>query len=123
MNVARYLIAGGAPLEIDDRLTPLHIACERGNLELITYLVEHGADINAKTDPTKDILLSGYRYNDGTTPLHIACKSGRLEIIKYLAEHGAEINIINEHDETPLSIAQNDNHVEITEYLIAHGAK
>jgi hypothetical protein len=43
--------------------TPLHVACslERGNIEVVAYLVSLGADVNAP-----DL--------DGWTPLHAACR-------------------------------------------------
>ena len=43
-------------------------ACTNGDLKEIRYLVEHGADVNAKN-------------NFGQTPLHRACRSGHFEMV------------------------------------------
>ena len=43
-----------------DQRTPLHLACSNGNLPIVQYLIEKGANIEAKT----------YMHQD--TPLHIA---------------------------------------------------
>ena len=43
--------------------TPLFWACEKGNKDVVKYLVEHGADINEEN-----------RF--GVTPLFIACERG-----------------------------------------------
>jgi ankyrin repeat protein len=60
------------------------------NLEVITFLVERGADVNAHD-------------NHGTTPLIYACRDGgNLEIIKFLVERGADVNARAEDGYTPL---------------------
>ena len=51
----------------------------KGNLEVVQWLVEHGADVNAKD-------------NDGCTVLHSAVENGNLDVINYLVKHGADIN-------------------------------
>ncbi|KAG4104272.1 hypothetical protein H8356DRAFT_927193, partial [Neocallimastix lanati (nom. inval.)] len=43
------------------------------------FLVEHGADVNIKT-------------NFGENPLFISCKKGNEAIVKYLIENGTELN-------------------------------
>ena len=60
-------------------MTPLHLAVGSGNLDMVKFLVEKGADINAK------------RADQGT-PLHWACSAGFTECVMYLIEHGASIN-------------------------------
>jgi len=58
----------------------LHWACDRGHLEIVLLLADHGADLNGLSE-------------DGETPLHFACTSERLEIAKLLVERGADISI------------------------------
>ena len=52
--------------------TALHYACRKGNMEIIRYLVEAGANVNEKTRAGK------------VTPLQRAAYSGQLETVKYL---------------------------------------
>ncbi len=59
----------------EDKRTSLHIASEKGNLDVIKYLVEQGADMEAKD-------LRG----SNTTALRKACYYGSLDIFKYLVE-------------------------------------
>ena len=54
-----YLIEKGANIEAKNhnQKTPLHVACENGNIQIVQYLIEKGADIEAKD-------------KDQNTPLH-----------------------------------------------------
>ena len=56
----------------------MHAACEKGNLEIVKILLEHGAEKDAENV-------------DGFTPLLRACTNGHLFVIKELAARGANI--------------------------------
>ena len=47
--------------------TPLHEACNHGHLEVVSLLLKHRAEVNA-------------RGMDGDTPLHDAAVNGHLEV-------------------------------------------
>jgi len=76
-NVAQLLLGRGANINArtNSGLTPLHTAVERGWIEVVHVLLEHGADV-------KD--------TDGRTPFSLAKESGYDEIMKLLSEYGAE---------------------------------
>jgi len=59
-------------------MTPLHAAAKGGHLKVMDTLLEHGADIDAKT-----------KGACGWTPLHIAAKESRKVVIKFLLGNGA----------------------------------
>lgn len=82
---------------------------EYGNLEMIKYLLEKGADINVKNE-------------DGSTALMTASMYGNLEIIKYLIENGADINAKDNDDSTALIYASKWGNLETVEYLVKNGA-
>jgi ankyrin repeat protein len=60
--------------------TPLHLACRRGFLGVVQTLVEHGADVNAKTS-----------IDDHFTPLCEAIVGGHNEVVEFLLAYGAEV--------------------------------
>jgi len=77
--------------------TPLHVACEGTNKEVVKLLIETGCDPNI-------------RDFDHNTPLHCASASenGSLEIIAYLLEETqANPNIRNKFGLSPSDIAYN----------------
>ena len=89
--------------------TPLHIACENDNKEIVKFLISKGANINAVD----------YKLN---TPLHIACSNNRYEIIKLLILSGAEIMCYDENDETPLhKVCKNNNSNHAVNFLLSKG--
>ncbi|MCY4404573.1 MAG: ankyrin repeat domain-containing protein [Candidatus Poribacteria bacterium] len=53
-----------------------------GHTEIITYLLEKGADINT-------------RNRDGNTALHTAAFLGRADVVELLLEHGVDVNVRN----------------------------
>src|SRR3569833_4135867 len=54
--------------------TALHLAAARGNLDVVQWLVEHGADINVKS-------------NDGEPELHWASNENIWDIVLWMMEH------------------------------------
>lgn len=56
--------------------TPLHIAIQNGNIEIVRTLLADGCDLDA-------------RNADGLTPLDLAVKLNQDEIVRLLLEHGA----------------------------------
>jgi uncharacterized protein len=78
LNAATLLIAKGADVEVPEEggFRALHIAAESGDARLVKLLLDHRAQIDAKSD-------------DGTTPLGVAVKKGRDAIATLLRSRGA----------------------------------
>ena len=74
-----------------------------GHLDVVRYLVDHGANIHAKDDNS----------------LRWASENGHLDVVKYLVEHGANVNGL---DDQALRWASNNGKIEIVKYLVDHGA-
>ncbi|WP_265014505.1 ankyrin repeat domain-containing protein [Wolbachia endosymbiont (group B) of Camptogramma bilineatum] len=108
-NVIKCLKDRKADINIHNwrRYTPLHEAVEDGRQEMVQFLFENGADINAKTGPS------------GETPLHLAVAKGNAEIIRLLIEKGAGINAGDKNENTPLHYAGD---IRIARLLVANGA-
>ena len=59
--------------------TPLHEACNYGNVEIVELLIEHGAAVNDR----------GGKLCDGVTPLHDAASCGHIDVMAALLKSGA----------------------------------
>lgn len=88
---------------------PLFLAAGEGKLDVVRYLLDEGADVNA-------------RENWGSTPLIEAAYSGHADVIKELLLRGADINVISEQG-TALDIAINRNNTAVAELLRHRGGK
>ena len=54
-----------------------YAASQKGQVEVVRMVIEHGADITAQVE-------------DGT-PLHLAAQKGQLKVASMLVEHGADM--------------------------------
>ncbi len=105
--------------------TPLFLAAEVNNLDVIKALVD------AEADP----LLASER---GTTPLMMASGAGTdvqrarerptngsmaVQTAKYLVEHGADVNQAGQYGWTALHAAAYQGLNDVIEYLVSKGAK
>ena len=90
--------------------SPLCIAAERGDIDVVTFLIENGADVNV-TDV------------NGNTPLiFIINKTGHLEITQRLLGKGAAVNTQNRTGETALMYAAWRGHADIVRLLLNNRA-
>ena len=63
--------------------TPLHIALSHIHDQVVTLLLQHGAEVNKAN-------------SNGDTPLHRAAIHGRVSVLKLLLQHGASVNTAND---------------------------
>ncbi|XP_052446337.1 85/88 kDa calcium-independent phospholipase A2-like isoform X3 [Carassius gibelio] len=91
--------------------TPLHLACERGDVGCVRELLD---ECQARTD-IKD--------KNGETPMHCAAKQDSAVIIEVLcARMCAGVNELNAAGETPMHIACRLGKVEVVKGLLGGGA-
>lgn len=91
LGTVQNLIASGVDVNSINKnvgYAPLHWATLSGHFELVQYLIEQGADIEACTE-------------DGDTPLHLSVKYEHLDIFQYLLDVGATPDIQNKDGYTP----------------------
>ena len=106
--------------------TALHGALAKAGrpyfLLVVRLLVEHGADVNARTLPGKE---TGAFMRDvrtkGETPLHRAAAYADEATIAYLLEHGAEREARDAHGDSPLTWASEHLRPGAILALLAHG--
>lgn len=92
--------------------TPLMVACDKGFTEIVSLLVDKGADVNVKDN-----------YN--RTALMFACQKGHIEIVSILLRKGADTNAIMRgyydlRSWTALDIAKKYVHKEIVSLIVNH---
>jgi len=119
-EIARLLLAHGA------RPSPssLHAALHPKNLEVVSLLLSHGADVNStrggetplicaaargpSLDALKLLLTAGAKVNaknkSGQTALHRAAASGDAEMARALLCAGADVNAKDDRAQTPLHV-------------------
>ena len=99
---------GGANVNVQDSngRTPLMIHAMKGNKDIVSYLVAHGADVHRKD-------------SRGWTALHF---TGDLAIVEILVDGGANVNVQDDSGRTPLMIRAEKGNEDIVSYLVAHCA-
>ena len=143
-NTVNVLIQYGANVALtdDSGFTALHYACiDHGSLEVLRYLFENGADVNAcsSVTPLMMAIENGHvsavtfltergadvtRTDEcGYKALHYACiNNSSPEVFSCLLEKGADINACLNDGMTPLMIAAEDSLVNVVTFLIKQGA-
>lgn len=77
----------------------LGLAAGTGQLDIVKFLLDAGADINDKAEE-----FFGFQY--GHTALYDAVKGNQLEMVKYLLAKGADPRIKGREEGNPLTLAQ-----------------
>ena len=75
--------------------TPIIKACRRGHAEVASFLLEQGANIDARNE-------------DGYTPLMLACYWEQLEVVDLLLRHGADAGLTSNNGRTCYDTARTD---------------
>ena len=90
--------------------TPLHYAAMNNHLDVVQYLCEEGAAMEA-------------RGVSGWTSLHWAAHMGHLPVVQYLCKKGAAVEARNGEGNTPLHLAAESGHLHVMQCLCeSHGA-
>ncbi|MBW2703234.1 MAG: ankyrin repeat domain-containing protein [Deltaproteobacteria bacterium] len=93
LNGVRWLLDAGADVKAPSlqkwRISPLHLAAQGGNVQVIDLLLARGAELDA-------VNLEGY------TPLHRAAWYGESAAVRHLIAKGANLKARNKWGQTPL---------------------
>ncbi|XP_069680419.1 uncharacterized protein [Periplaneta americana] len=140
-NDIAILLSQHADVKAADKhdYTALHHVAVLGNVEVLTYFLGLGLDINhcskdkqtplwcaAWSDHVKDVQLLCEQGADlyiqdnvyGYTPLHIAAAGGYLDVVKCLVNHDSESPSSRDKDnKTPLDVAEEWEHHNVVEFL------
>ncbi|XP_053443625.1 kinase D-interacting substrate of 220 kDa isoform X5 [Nycticebus coucang] len=134
--------------DVDERnecgQTPLMIAAEQGNLEIVKELIKNGANCNLEDLDNWTALISAskeghvhiveellkcgvnleHRDMGGWTALMWACYKGRTDVAELLLSHGANPNVTGlQYSVYPIIWAAGRGHADIVQLLLQNGAK
>lgn len=127
------------------KMAPIHFAVRGGNINIVKFLLDKGADASMKgfinmtplhyaaTRGRKEIAelliqrgaVVNARDEQNTIPLHYAAYGGYLDVVKLLIEKGADINAKSDAPvtgNTPLHVAIYEGHHKVIRYLLSKGA-
>lgn len=144
-SAVERLIEKGAVIDSPDEWSsPLNVASERGDLDIVTLLLEKGADpdriaaysggsalmwasINghraiarALIDASADVNAASSDHK--STPLHLASEKAHADIVKLLIERSADVDKTNVEGATPLVLAILYGSDTVARILIENGA-
>ena len=113
-DLAEHLIAShpehvNARTQEGNQSTPMHLAAEFGHADVLSLLLENGADLEA----ADDFIM---------TPLHRASFLGTLEAVRCLLDHGANIEARCNRGRTPLFRAARRSKIQVVRLLLERGA-
>jgi ankyrin repeat protein len=91
-------------------LSPLHAAAENQHVDIVTYLIVNGADVNVRDDHAR------------TTLLRVAASHGDMEIVKLLVDGGADVDPVDSRGFTPLIHSAEQGNAALARYLLSKGA-
>ena len=92
--------------------TPLHIACKKGNFDIVDLFCHYAKD--------KDGIDIKTRNKYGQTPLHLACENGNIDIVRLLCDVFKNVNYKDKNGNTPLHVAYQNGHFSIVNILSHH---
>ncbi|KZC08594.1 Protein fem-1 like protein A [Dufourea novaeangliae] len=102
-----------------DDCAPLFIACKRGTVAIVEYLIsvchaniEQKGKYEIPNDPSVHYV----------TPLWCAAISGKLPVMKCLIFHGSDVNAVSDSGSTPVRSACFTTQIDIVSYLVENGA-
>jgi transient receptor potential cation channel subfamily A protein 1 len=97
-----------------DLLTPVHLACAQGSLDIIKVMFEIQPELKENVLKMQDAHLM--------TPLHKASMFDHVEIVEYLINNGADINALDKEKRSPILLAASRNCVKVVCYLLTADA-
>ena len=125
-------------------LSALHAAVENGNLEMVQFLLDHGAKINIRDndkrtplmmldgDATPELLELLLRYGakpklldkEKNTALHHLIENGGDQaLIRTLVTFGVDVNAVNKSGQTALMFAAENGYEDSVKALLESGAE
>jgi len=120
--------------------TPLHWAARGVHVEILAYLIDKGANVDAQdinlVTPLHSVCSRGHVEGarilidanadvssamfDLSTPLHLAVTSGNAELVSLLLDNGAPPQVRDSRDDTPLHTAAHTGKWDVVDAMAVH---
>ena len=115
-EITKILLGKGAAINLTDKggrtaLSYAIIASSKGTAETVRFLLEKGADPNAK-----------FEDKSGVTELIAATRFGNLDVVKLLVKAGARVNTETTEGSSALDDAVTNERKDIKDFLVQSGA-
>ncbi|KAG8526394.1 uncharacterized protein KY384_000388 [Bacidia gigantensis] len=107
-QMVSFLLHQGAPISSSDALFALRGEDTEATIALLQTFLDHGWDINGKTDIGKNILV------------HVIANE---TLTRWFLAHGADVNAIGKVGSTILDVAAANSSPAIFDLLVQHGAR
>ena len=107
--IVKLLLENGAVVDSVDTVgrTPFHLACMRGNMDIVDLLIKEGKCDIHKTERT------------GHNAMHYACMNDNINLLEFLLKNGFTVNDMPRFPtESPLIIATKHNRPRVVQFLI-----
>jgi ankyrin repeat protein len=114
-DTVKTLLDAGANAKVNPSINALehpalHLAAARGHVNIVTLLINHGAEIDF------------YKYFSGNTALAMAVRVGKVKTSKILIERGANLGWVTEvpyyKGESALEIAKKEGYSEVVTLVL-----
>ncbi|KAF9946865.1 hypothetical protein BGZ72_011065 [Mortierella alpina] len=126
LGLVKFALDNGQPIDsVLNGVYAIHAACcSNANVAVVLFLIERGADVNARRLPRKYSNEKGVQTvgTTGSTPLHFAAANGCLTVVDILLRHGAIVDMTDKYGSSPLSVAAARNHPEVASLLRQYSA-
>merc|ERR1712232_528269 len=114
--VMEILHLHGADLEFVDKSMGgrwVHWAALNGHIEMLSWLREHGAQMDAQTGKGRH----PYFNNPGMVPIHLAAMGGHVDVLEWLLKHGADADAKDDQGNGAAKIAARVGFASVAQWL------
>lgn len=125
-GLQKYLDEGvDVNMTYPDGHTALMVASYKGHANIVSMLLDRGADVNAKT--INETILGYNHYRSGSTALVFAIKRGHTEVVQILLQNGADVNDRDDDSNTVIMSVIEERYLErrpdMMSILLENGAE
>jgi serine/threonine protein kinase/ankyrin repeat protein len=110
LSIVKYLVEGGVDISLhcfDEKYTALICAAECGRVDVVEYLLGHGADVTAQCNKGWDALMH-------------ASYHGRLETVCVLLTAGAPAYTLDAECKSALTVAIEEGEADVAMFILRH---